>query len=82
MPLRKLVVIWDEFPMASKYSLEIMNRLLRDRMNNDLPSGGKLIEIGRDFRQLPPIKAHITRCEMINLSIKFSALWKNFKVFH
>ena len=75
------VFIWDESPMAPRYSLEIMDRLLRDIMNNDLPFGGKRIVMGGDFRQLSPIKAHSTRCEMINLSIKFSVLWKNFKVF-
>ena len=75
------VFIWDESPIALRYSLEIMDRSLRDIMNNDLPFGGKLILMGGDFRQLPPVKVHSTRCEMINLFIKFSILWKNCKVF-
>ncbi|XP_011873928.1 PREDICTED: uncharacterized protein LOC105565388 [Vollenhovia emeryi] len=73
------IFIWDEAPMAPRYALEIMDRTLRDIMNNDLPFGGKIIIIlGGDFRQLLPIKIHGTRCEIVNLSIKFSSTWKHF----
>jgi len=66
------IFIWDEAPMAPQYSLEIMDRTLRDIMNNDLPFGGKIVLLGDDFRQLLPIKVHGTRSEIVNLSIKFS----------
>ncbi|XP_011870653.1 PREDICTED: ATP-dependent DNA helicase PIF7-like, partial [Vollenhovia emeryi] len=72
------IFIWDEAPMAPRYALEIMDRTLRDIMNNDLPFGGKIIILGGDFRQLLPIKIHGTRCEIVNLSIKFSSTWKHF----
>jgi len=36
------IYIWDEAPMAPRYALEIMDRTLRDIMNNDFPFGGKL----------------------------------------
>ncbi|XP_036147162.1 uncharacterized protein LOC118647075 [Monomorium pharaonis] len=75
------IYIWDEAPMAPRYALEIMDRTLRDIMNNDLPFGGKIIVLGGDFRQLIPIKIHGTRCEIVNLSIKFSYTWKNFVSF-
>jgi len=29
------IFIWDEVPMAPRYALEIMDRTLRDIMNND-----------------------------------------------
>ena len=35
------VFIWDETSMAPRYSLEIMDRTLRDIMNNDYPFDGK-----------------------------------------
>ncbi|XP_025262562.1 uncharacterized protein LOC112637334 [Camponotus floridanus] len=55
------IFIWDEAPMAPRYALEIMDRTLRDIMNNDIPFGGKIVLLGGDFRQLLPIKVHATR---------------------
>lgn len=78
--LRKTdVFIWDEAPMAPRYALEIIDRTLRDFTNINAPFGGKMLVIGGDFRQLLPIKPKGTRSEIINLSIKFSPLWKYFK---
>jgi len=51
------------------YASEIMDRTLRDIMNNNLPFGEKIIVLGGDFRQLLPIKVHGTRNEIVNLSI-------------
>ena len=42
--------IWDEAPMAPLYTLEIMDRTLKDIMSNDLLFGGKIVILG-DFRQ-------------------------------
>ncbi|XP_070157972.1 ATP-dependent DNA helicase PIF1-like [Polyergus mexicanus] len=58
------IYIWDEAPMAPRYALEIMDRTLRDIMNNDFPFGGKIVLLGGDFRQLLPIKMHATRSEI------------------
>lgn len=73
------VFIWDEAPMAPRYALEIVNRSLKCIMGNDLPFGGKIMILGGDFRQLLPIKMGGTRSETLNLSIKFSELWRHFK---
>ncbi|XP_044597177.1 uncharacterized protein LOC123273764 [Cotesia glomerata] len=75
------VFIWDEAPMSPRYALEIVNRTLQDIMNNYIPFGGKIMILGGDFRQLLPVQAHATRTETINLSIKFSSLWKHFRTF-
>lgn len=76
------VFIWDEAPMAPRYALEAIDRILRDIMNNNVPFGGKVIVFGGDFRQLLPVNIHGTRSETVNLSIKFSSLWPSFKIFH
>ncbi|KAG5335785.1 PIF2 helicase, partial [Acromyrmex heyeri] len=60
------IFIWDEAPIAPRYALEIMDRTLRDIMNNNLPFGGKIIILDEDFRQLLLIKIHGTRCEIVN----------------
>ncbi|KYN07868.1 ATP-dependent DNA helicase PIF1, partial [Cyphomyrmex costatus] len=75
------IFIWDEAPMSPRYALEIVDRTLRDLTGKNLPFGGKVIVLGGDFRQLLPIKAHSTRSEIVNLTIKFSSLWKYFKKF-
>jgi len=64
--------------MAPRYALEIMDRTLRDIINNDLLFGGKIVLLGGNFRQLLPIKVYGTRNEIVNLSIKFSSVWKYF----
>jgi len=38
--------------MTPRYALEIIDRTLRDIMNNNLSFGGKIIVLGGDFRQL------------------------------
>ncbi|XP_044583970.1 uncharacterized protein LOC123264615 [Cotesia glomerata] len=75
------VFIWDEAPMSLRYALEIKDRTLRHIMNNKMPFGGKLMILGGDFRQLFPVQPHTTRTETVNLSIRFSSLWKNFHQF-
>ncbi|XP_058801538.1 uncharacterized protein LOC131670166 [Phymastichus coffea] len=67
--------------MAPRYALEIVNRTLQNIMNN-LPFGGKVMVLGGDFRQLLPIKINGTRTETLNLSIKYSELWRHFKTYN
>ncbi|XP_058810250.1 uncharacterized protein LOC131675336 [Phymastichus coffea] len=77
--LRKTAVfIWDEAPMAPRYALDIANKVLQDVMGNNLPFRGKIMILGGDFKQLLPIKVRGTRNETLNLSIKYSPLWKHF----
>uniref|UniRef100_A0A914YQP7 ATP-dependent DNA helicase n=1 Tax=Panagrolaimus superbus TaxID=310955 RepID=A0A914YQP7_9BILA len=75
------VFIWDEAPMAPKYALEIMDRLLRDLTKIEKPFGGKILLLGGDFRQLLPVRKNGTRSECVSLSIKYSNLWGLFKTF-
>lgn len=80
--LKKIdVFIWDEAPMAPKYALKIMDRTLRDIMKSNIPFGGKIVILGGDFRQILPIKEKGTKSEIINLSIKFSKVWKFFLIY-
>ena len=75
------VFVWDEAPMAPRYALEIMDRILRDVMNNDLLFGRKIVILGGDFRELLPVLPRGIRSEIVNLSIKNSFLWNNFHKF-
>ena len=57
--------------MTPKYALEIMDRLLRDLIQNNSPFANKIIILGGDFKQLLPVLTQGTRSETVNLSIKF-----------
>ncbi|XP_034936444.1 uncharacterized protein [Chelonus insularis] len=53
--------IWDEAPMAPRYALELVDRTLRDIMNNTQLFGGKILALGGDFRQLLPVSTNAPR---------------------
>lgn len=72
------IFVWDEAPMAPRYAVEIMDKTLRDVMNNDLLFGGKIVVLGGDFRQLLPVKVNGTRSELIDLSISRCSQWPKF----
>lgn len=75
------LIIWDEAPMANVYALMCVDRLLKDLMDNDVPFGGKVIVLGGDFRQVLPVVPHASRQTIVQNCIKFSPLWKLFKIF-
>jgi hypothetical protein len=75
------VFIIDEASMVSKDILKIMDQTLREVMNSNVPFGGKLMLFGGDFRQTLPIKEKATPQQLIQLSLKGSDLWKDFKIF-
>ncbi|KAL6419641.1 hypothetical protein ACFW04_013647 [Cataglyphis niger] len=60
------------------FRLSIVDRTLQDIVNNNLHFVEKIIVLSGDFRQFLLIKIHDTRCEIVNLFIKFSPNWKHF----
>ncbi|KAG8371199.1 hypothetical protein BUALT_Bualt13G0062200 [Buddleja alternifolia] len=48
----------------------------------NLPFGGKVMILGGDFRQVPPVVINGTKSQIINASIVESSLWSNVKVLH
>uniref|UniRef100_A0AC35G418 ATP-dependent DNA helicase n=1 Tax=Panagrolaimus sp. PS1159 TaxID=55785 RepID=A0AC35G418_9BILA len=75
------IIIWDEFPMAPKRALEVVDSKLKEIMGNDIPFGGKILLSGGDFRQIAPIVENATKQETINSSVCCSNLWKQFEKF-
>lgn len=47
--------------MIPKKALEIIDRTLRDVMDNDLPFGGKTFILGGDFKQVLPVVKNCSR---------------------
>lgn len=71
------IIKWDECTMAHKYSLEALNRLLKDFKNNDKLFGGTLLLLSGDFRQTLPVIPRSTYADEINACLKLSPLWRN-----
>lgn len=75
----------DEAPMLPKYGIENIDEKLRELHitagSNGIPFAGTVQIYGGDFRQLLPVQPRAIRSELVDLSIKRSHLWNNFRVF-
>nr|CDJ83291.1 Protein of unknown function DUF889 domain containing protein [Haemonchus contortus] len=76
------VIFWDEISMVPKWTLEAVDLLLRDIMQNDSPFGGKIMIVGGDFRQVLPVVERGRQEDLENACIKKSHLWQNFTTYH
>ena len=76
------LIIIDEVSMLSSHALSLVDRLLRDVMNEpDVPFGGKCILIGGDFRQVLPVVPRGTKVDILMTTVKRNTLWPVFKCF-
>ncbi|XP_037928686.1 ATP-dependent DNA helicase PIF1-like [Teleopsis dalmanni] len=71
------IIVWDECTMAHKYSLEALNRTLKDLNANDRLFGGALILLAGDFRQTLPVIPRSTYADEVNACLKSYILWRN-----
>jgi hypothetical protein len=83
------LIVWDEAPMAHKHVFEAVNRTFQHVMGDvdpalkDILFGGKVVVMGGDFRQLLPMVPRGTRGQIVDASLKRSAvLWHHVKVRH
>lgn len=79
---RAQLIIWDEAPMTHRHALELVDRLLQDLMDSELPFGGKVMVLGGDFRQVLPVVRGGTRPQIVNSCIVNSYCWHHFQVLH
>ncbi|XP_037932115.1 uncharacterized protein LOC119666910 [Teleopsis dalmanni] len=71
------IIVWDECTMAHKYSLEALNRTLKDLNAKDRLFGGALILLASDFRQTLPVIPGSTYADEVNACLKSSILWRS-----
>ena len=75
------LIVWEEFPMASKAAIECVNSLLRQVMHVDLPFGNKTFLALGDFHQVAPVLRDVTApAAVFDSSIRSSSLWKHFRI--
>ncbi|KAK8918884.1 hypothetical protein KSP39_PZI021564 [Platanthera zijinensis] len=68
-------ILWDEAPMSHKHVFESVDQSFRDVLNVGQPFGGKVVIMGGDFWQVPPVVVNDTKFQIINASIVDSSLW-------
>ncbi len=80
-------IVWDEAPMAHKHVFEAVNRTFQHVMGavdpalKDMLFEGKVVVMGGDFRQILPVVPWGTRGQIVDASLKRSAvLWHRVKV--
>ncbi|XP_028086421.1 uncharacterized protein LOC114287309 [Camellia sinensis] len=71
------LIIWVEAPMAKKQNIEALNDMLKDINESELLFGGKVVVLGGDFRQIPPVIPKGTKYDSIDASLVNSELWKS-----
>jgi ATP-dependent DNA helicase PIF1 len=78
------LIIWDEAPMAHRFTFEALNTTLKDVMssyqNSDTVFGGKVVVFGGDFRQILPVVPRGSHSDIVHASISSSKIWDHCKV--
>ncbi len=79
------VIVWDECSMVHRELFDLVNKVLKDVSNSELPFGGKTVIIAGDFNQQAPVlagvDAHVLPQKTIDASIKFHPLFQTFTAF-
>lgn len=74
------LVIWDEAPMSSRYTLNCVDRLLREcTQKPNVPFGGITVVLGGDFKQILPVLQGASDDQIIENTIKSSMSWAYFQ---
>ena len=69
------LIIWDEAPMAHRFTFEAVDRAFRDLRDSEDPFGDIVFVMGGDFRQILPVVVRGSRSQIVNACIKSSKLW-------
>ncbi|RCN28984.1 hypothetical protein ANCCAN_25266 [Ancylostoma caninum] len=72
------MIIYVGASMIPRKAPELVDKLLRDIMQNEQPFEGKTMALGGDFRQVLPVVQRRDRSDTVNAFIKASVLWPHF----
>ena len=73
--------MYDEVLMASKNTLDTIDRSLRDSLDEPKPFGGIKVIFCGDFRQLLPVKKLASTSQALAECCKYSKIWEHVKIF-
>ncbi|KAG5520645.1 hypothetical protein RHGRI_033280 [Rhododendron griersonianum] len=74
------LIIWDEVPMQHKHCVEAVDRTLQDICDNEKKFGGIIVVLGGDFRQILPVVPKGVHEDIVNTSLRCSALWNDMRI--
>ncbi|TBU11373.1 PIF1-like helicase [Hamiltosporidium tvaerminnensis] len=75
------LITWDEATLAPAFALQSKDRLLKDiQCKSRLSFDGKVIKLGRDYRQCMPVIPGAQASDFVHASIKYCSLWNDFKI--
>ncbi|SCV74472.1 BQ2448_8111 [Microbotryum intermedium] len=76
------LILWDEAPMAHRFAVEAVDRLLRDLRENDELFGGVTTNFAgtRDFRQCLPVVPKGTPAQIVDASLIKADFWRHVRV--
>ena len=73
---RAHIIVWDEAPTAPKTAVDAIDRFFRDLTGNkEKPFGGKLILMGRDWRQTPPVLPRVDSDTIASHTLRATSWW-------
>jgi hypothetical protein len=73
------MIIWDEAPMTHRFAFEALDQTLHDLRNSQEPMGGITTVLCGDFHQILPIIPKGSRLDIVNATLKRSALLNHVK---
>ncbi|SGY17572.1 BQ5605_C015g07823 [Microbotryum silenes-dioicae] len=74
------LIIWDEAPMAHRFAVEAVDRLLRDLRETEELFGGVTTVFAGDFRQCLPVVPKGTPGQIVDASLIKADFWRNVRV--
>ena len=77
------LIVWDEAPTAPKAAVQAVDELLRDLMCcSHLLFGGKVVVLGGDWRQIPPILRKVDENAIKSFTLRNMPWWRSGHVAH
>ncbi|SCZ98328.1 BZ3500_MvSof-1268-A1-R1_Chr7-1g09098 [Microbotryum saponariae] len=74
------LIIWDEAPMAHRFAVEAVDRLLRDLRETEELFGGVTTIFAGDFRQCLPVVPKGTPGQIVDASLIKADFWRDVRV--
>ena len=69
------IIVWDEAPMMARHVYDAVDKTLPDITRVGAPFSGKLIVLGRDFRQVLPVIPCAYPAEVVASCINTASFW-------
>ena len=77
------IIVWDEAPTAPKAAVQAVDELFRDLLGcSHLPFGGKVVVLGGDWRQIPPILRRVEEKAIKSFTLRSLPWWRSGHISH